>query len=47
MVINAFCMKILREKRIKAVSGPVFPLRGVTGLPNTILMIRAQGDDKI
>lgn len=39
-------MKIIREKRIKAVSGPVFPLRGVPGSPNIILMIGAQRDDK-
>lgn len=47
MVINAFCMKIIREKRIKAVSGPVFPLRGVPGSSNIILLTRAQGDDTL
>lgn len=47
MVINAFCMKIIREKRIKAVSGPMFPLRGVPGSSNVILLTRAQGEDKL
>lgn len=47
MVINAFCMKIIREKRIKAVSGPVFPLRRVPGSSNIILLTRAQGDDTL